>query len=129
MKVVVAGGGRTPGVLFKHVRSRGREVEEWGGGGMSYSDNAQIVAEAATSQIKICPYDEEEQAIWFRLSEAEFAAAGIKSQKLRYANALASLPKQVLQDILDTVDVCNESDGPFYLLKELMLVQFGKSKW
>jgi hypothetical protein len=28
MKVVVAGGGRTPGALFKHVRSRGREVEE-----------------------------------------------------------------------------------------------------
>jgi hypothetical protein len=75
---------------------------------MSYSDNAQIVAEAATSQIKLCPYDEEEQAIWFCLSEAKFAVAGIKSQKLRYANALASLPKQVLQDILDTVDVCNE---------------------
>jgi hypothetical protein len=30
MKVVVAGGDRTPGALFKHVRSRGREVEEWG---------------------------------------------------------------------------------------------------
>jgi hypothetical protein len=30
------------------------------------------------------------------LIEAQFAAAGIKSQKLKYANALASLPKQVL---------------------------------
>jgi hypothetical protein len=30
MKVVVAGGGRTPGALIKHVRSRGREVEERG---------------------------------------------------------------------------------------------------
>ncbi len=33
MKVVVAGGDRTPGVLFKHVRSRGREVEECEEGG------------------------------------------------------------------------------------------------
>jgi hypothetical protein len=51
--------------------------------------------------------------IWFRLIEAHFAAAGIKSQKLKYANALASLPKQVLRDILDTIDVCNDSDEPF----------------
>jgi hypothetical protein len=51
-----------------------------------------------------------------------------KAQVL-YANALASLPKQVLQDILDTVDVCNESDQPFDLLKEVLLGQFGKSKW
>jgi hypothetical protein len=42
---------------------------------------------------------------------------------------LASLPKQVFQDILDTVDVCNESDQLFDLLKEVLLGQFGKSKW
>jgi hypothetical protein len=75
------------------------------------------------------PYDEKELAIWFRLIEAQFAAASIKSQKLRYANALASLPKQVLQNILDTVYVCNESDQPFDLLKEVLLGQFRKSKW
>jgi hypothetical protein len=42
---------------------------------------------------------------------------------------LASLPKQVLWDILDTVDVSNESDQPFDLLKEILLGQFRKSKW
>jgi hypothetical protein len=42
------------------------------------------VAAAATSQVKLCPYDEEEQHIWFRLIEAQFAAAGIKSQKLKF---------------------------------------------
>jgi hypothetical protein len=68
---------------------------------MSQSDNGQTVVAAATSQVKLCPYDEEEPAIWFRLMEAKFVAVGIKSQKLRYANALASLPKQVLWDILD----------------------------
>jgi hypothetical protein len=62
------------------------------------------VAAAATAQFKLCPYDEEEPLI-----EAQFAAAGIKSQKLKYANALVSLPKQVLWDILDTLDVCNDS--------------------
>jgi hypothetical protein len=50
-------------------------------------------------------------------------------QKLRYANALASLPKQVLWNVLDTVYVCNESDQPFDLLKEVLLGQFEKSKW
>jgi hypothetical protein len=65
--------------------------------------------------------DEEEPHIWFHLIEAQFAAAGIKSQKLKYANALASLPKQVLWDILDTLDVCNDSDELFDFLKLLCL--------
>jgi hypothetical protein len=65
---------------------------------------------AATSLVKLCPYNEEEPHIWFHFIEAQFAAAGIRSQRLTYANALANLPKQVLQDILDTVDVCNDSD-------------------
>jgi hypothetical protein len=84
---------------------------------------------AATSQVKLCLYDEEEPPTRFRLIELQFAAAGIKLQKFRYTNALASLPKQVLRDILDTVDVFNESDQPFDLLKEVLLGQFVKSKW
>jgi hypothetical protein len=75
---------------------------------MSQFDNGQTAAAAATSQVKLCSYDEEELAVWFRLIEAQFASVYIKSQKLRYANALASLIKQVLRDILDTVDVSNE---------------------
>jgi hypothetical protein len=82
---------------------------------MSRDDLTSPVAAAATSQVKICP-------------EAQFAVAGIKSQKLKYANALANLPKQVLRDILDTIDVCNDSDEPFDFLKNTLLGQFGKSK-
>jgi hypothetical protein len=63
---------------------------------MAHNNLVQPVAVAATTQVKLCPYDEEEPHIWFRLIEAKFAAAGIKSQKLKYANALASLPKQIL---------------------------------
>ncbi len=59
----------------------------------------------------------------------QFAAAGIKSQKLKYANALASLPKQVLRDIFDTLDTCNDSDEPLDFLKNTLLGHFGKSKW
>jgi hypothetical protein len=73
----------------------------------THEDLTSPVAAAATSQVKRCPYDEEEPHIWFCLIKAQFAAAGIKSQKLKYANFLASLPKQVLWDILDTLDVCN----------------------
>jgi hypothetical protein len=61
--------------------------------------------------------------------EAQFVAVGIRSQKLKYANALAHLPKQVLRDILDTLDVCNESDELFDYLKNTLIGQFGKSKW
>ncbi len=89
----------------------------------------QPVAAAAMTQVKLCPYDEEEPAIWFHLIEAQFAAAGIKSQKLKYANVLANLPKQVLQDILDTVNACNKSDQLFEDLKIALLGQFGKGKW
>jgi hypothetical protein len=96
---------------------------------MTRDDLTHPVAAAATTQVKLCPYDEEEPHIWFRLIEAQFAEAGIRSQKLKYANVLANLPKQVLQNILDTLDVCNNSDNPFDCLKDALLGQFGKSKW
>jgi hypothetical protein len=96
---------------------------------MTHEDLTSPGAAAATAQVKLCPYDKEEPQIWFRLIEAQFAAAGIKSQKLKYANALASLPKQVLRDILDTLDVCSDSDELFDYLKNTLLGQFGKSNW
>jgi hypothetical protein len=34
---------------------------------MSETDNGQTVVAAVTSQVKLCAYDEEEKAIWFRL--------------------------------------------------------------
>jgi hypothetical protein len=55
------------------------------------------VAAAATTQIKLYLYDEEEPRNWFCLIEAQFAVAGIRSKKLKYANTLASLPKQVFE--------------------------------
>jgi hypothetical protein len=87
------------------------------------------VAAAANTQVKLCPYDEEEPHIWFRPIEAQFPATGIKSQKLKYTNALANLPKQVLWDILTTLDVCIDSDDPSDCLKDALLEQFVKSKW
>ncbi len=79
---------------------------------MTRDDLTSTFATAATAQVKLCPHNEEEPHIWFHLIEAQFAAAGIKSQKLKYANALASLPKQVLWDILDTLDACSDSGEP-----------------
>jgi hypothetical protein len=38
-------------------------------------------------------------------------------------------PKQVLRDILDTLDVCNDSAELFNFLKNTWLGQFGKSMW
>jgi hypothetical protein len=94
---------------------------------MTRDDLTTPVTAAAATQVKLCLYDEEEPHIWFRLIEAQFAEAGIRSKKIKYTNALASLPKQVFRDILDTLDVCNESDEPFDYLKTTLLRQFGKS--
>jgi hypothetical protein len=96
---------------------------------MAHNNLVQPVAAAATIQVKLCPYDKEEPHIGFRLIEAQFAGAGVKSQELKYTNALASLPRQVLRGILDTADICNDSDQPFDHVKEVLLGQFGKSKW
>jgi hypothetical protein len=46
---------------------------------MSQNNLIQPVAAAATSKVKLCPYDAEEPHIWFRLIEAQFTAAGIRS--------------------------------------------------
>ncbi len=91
---------------------------------MTRDDLTHSVTAAATTQVKLCPYDEEEPHICFCLIKAQFAAAGIRSQKLKYANALANLPKQVLWDILDTLNVCNNSEDPFDRLKDALLGQF-----
>ncbi len=96
---------------------------------MTRDDLTHPVTAGATAQVKLCPYDEEELHIWFHFIEAQFAAAALRSQKLKYANTLANPPKQVLGDILDTLDVCNDSEDPFDRLKDALLGQFGKSKW
>jgi hypothetical protein len=83
---------------------------------MAQNDLVQPVAVAATSKVKLCSYDENHISGSASLRPSS-PVAGIRSQKLKYANAIASLPKQVLRDILDTSDVCNDSDQPFDNLK------------
>ncbi len=48
----------------------------------THDDLTHPVAAAATTQVKLCPYDKEEPHIWFSLIEAQFTVAGIRSQKL-----------------------------------------------
>jgi hypothetical protein len=76
---------------------------------MTHEDLTPPVAAAATSQVKLCLYNDEEPHIWLCFIKAQFAAAGIKSQKFKYT--------------------CNNSDEPFNFLKNTLLRQFGKSKW
>jgi hypothetical protein len=94
---------------------------------MPETDNGQTIAAAASTQL--CPYDEEEQGLWCRLTEAQFTAGGVKSQKLKYAKAFGQPAQASPSGHLDTVDVCNDSGHPFDLLKDVLLGQFGKSKW
>jgi hypothetical protein len=49
---------------------------------MTREDLTHPVAAAATTQVKLCPYDEEEPHIWFRLIEAQFAGQGSDPKNL-----------------------------------------------
>jgi hypothetical protein len=88
---------------------------------MSRDNLTSPVAAAATAQVKLCPYD------LVPPHRGPVCSSRNQITKLKYANALASLPKQVLRDILDTLDVCNDSAEPFDFLKNTLLGQFGKS--
>jgi hypothetical protein len=63
---------------------------------------------AAIIQVKLCPYDEEEPAIWFRRIEAQFAAAGIKSQKKAHIRQCSCQPAKAQR---------SESTTPSFLSK------------
>jgi hypothetical protein len=95
---------------------------------MSHPVSNKLAAALAPSQLMLCPYNEEEPAIWFRLIQAQFSVVGFRSKKILYANTLATLPKQVLRDILDTVGAGNGAKRPFDDLKTVLLGKFGKSK-
>jgi hypothetical protein len=71
---------------------------------MAQQVNQDLAAVVTPSQVKLCPCNEEEPAIWYRLIKAQFAT-GIQTQKLKYANAFDNLPKKVFWDILATVDI------------------------
>jgi hypothetical protein len=59
---------------------------------MTREDFTSPVAVAATAQVKLCPYNEEEPHIWFRLIEAQFAAGGIKSQREESNHKNSNMP-------------------------------------
>jgi hypothetical protein len=82
---------------------------------MEQSVSNELAAKFAHSQLKLCPYNEKEPAIWFRLIEAQFAAEASKVKIIQYANALANALKQVLRDIY-TVDSCNGAERPLMIL-------------
>jgi hypothetical protein len=95
---------------------------------MTREDLTSPVAAAATSQVTLC-LTMRRNRIFGSASSRPSCSGRNQLTKLKYANALASLPKQVLQHILDTLDVCSDSDKPFDFLKNTLLGQFGKSKW
>jgi hypothetical protein len=58
---------------------------------LTMPDKVSQLTAVAMTQVKLGPYHEEEPAIWFHLIEAQFAMAGIMSQKLKYENTLLEL--------------------------------------
>jgi hypothetical protein len=61
---------------------------------MTREDLTFPVTAAATSQVKLCPYDEEEPHIWFCLIKAQFAAAGINHKNLNMPMPFPACPSK-----------------------------------
>jgi hypothetical protein len=70
---------------------------------MTREDLTYPVAAAATFQVKLCPYIEEEPHILFRLIEAQFAVAGIKSQNLNMPMPMPACPSKSFGTFLTTL--------------------------
>jgi hypothetical protein len=96
---------------------------------MSHSDNGQTVAAAVTCQVKLCP---KMRRNWPSGSASSRGSSPQQASNLKSSGTPMLWPaflSKSFRTFLDTVYVCNESDQPFDLLKEVLLGQFRKSKW
>jgi hypothetical protein len=96
---------------------------------MTRDDFTSPVVAAATAQVKFVLTMRRKHTFGSASSRPSLQRQESNHKNTKYANALASLPKQVLRDILDTLDVCNDSAELFDFLKNTLLGQYGKSKW
>jgi hypothetical protein len=78
----LAGASHLPGTIYQLPAPMDPQVSQ------------ELTVALTPSQVKLCSYNEEEPAIWFRPIEAQYASAGIQSQKIKMATPLPTCPSK-----------------------------------
>ncbi len=83
---------------------------------MTREDLTSPVAAAATAQVKLCPYDEEEPHIGSASSRPSLQWQESNHKSSNMPMPLPACPSKSFGTYYVTLDVCNDSDEPFDFL-------------
>jgi hypothetical protein len=83
----------------------------------------------AAVAVKLPPFWVENAEVWFLQAEAQFAIAGITSEKTAFYHVLTALPQHVIVSVLDVVRSAATAASPFSDLKARLLGGYTQTKW
>jgi hypothetical protein len=86
-------------------------------------------AAVAAVAVKLPPFWVDNAEVWFLQAEAQFAIAGITSERTAFYHVLAALPQHVVVSVLDVVRTAATATSPFTDLKNRLLSGYTQSKW
>jgi hypothetical protein len=91
----------------------------------------QPAAQATTAAVavKLPPFWVDNAEVWFLQAEAQFAIAGITSERTAFYHVLTALPQHVIVSVIDVVRSAATATAPFTDLKNRLLGGYTQSKW
>jgi hypothetical protein len=89
----------------------------------------QPAAPVAAAAVKLPPFWSDNAEVWFLQAEAQFAIAGISSERTAFYHVLTALPQHVIVSVIDVVRTAATAVSPFSDLKARLLSGYTQSKW
>jgi hypothetical protein len=86
-------------------------------------------ATLAAAAVKLPPFWVDNAEVWFLQAEAQFAIAGISSERTAFYHVLTALPQHVVVSVIDVVCSAATAIAPFSDLKARLLGSYTQSKW
>jgi hypothetical protein len=86
-------------------------------------------AQVSAVAVKLPPFWVDNAEVWFLQAEAQFAIAGITSERTAFYHVLAALPQHVVVSVLDVVRAAGTAAAPFTDLKTRLLGGYTQTKW
>jgi hypothetical protein len=83
----------------------------------------------AAVAVKLPPFWVDNAEVWFLQAEAQYAIAGITSERTAFYHVLTALPQHVIVSVLDVVRTAATATSPFTDLKQRLLGSYMQSKW
>jgi hypothetical protein len=90
---------------------------------------AQQQPAVAAVSVKLPPFWVDNAEVWFLQAEAQFAIAGISSERTAFYHVLTALPQHVVVSVRDVVRSAATAAAPFSDLKQRLLGGYTQSKW